>query len=204
MGNREIERLAMDVRRGAGFGDDQVVHVNAVVRHWMGVGVEMIEPGGLYLGSLEVIGGRVQIVVVDTALDPRFVAAHELGHWVFRHRLGMSFTTEADEERAANVFAATLLAPASLVSRAYEFFGEDVPEIADGLRISQTSAVLRLGEVRGEDRGVVTPGGRALLRGATLTRERALAAARGDVRGLARTRLRGGLDEGRVAIRAVG
>lgn len=204
MGNDSIEGIAMDVRRGAGFDDDRVVHVNTVVRHWMGVGVEMIEPGGLYLGSLEVIDGRVTIVVVDTAIDARFVAAHELGHWMFRHRLGMTFASEAAEEVAANVFAAALLAPAPLVSRVYAHFGEDVPEIADGLRISQTSAVLRLGEVRGEDRGVVTPGGRALLRGATLTRERALDAARGNAPGLVTARLRGGIDEGRVAIRSVG
>lgn len=176
---KEIERVAMDIRRGAGFGDERVVHVGATVRHWMGVDVAMVEPGQLQLGTLVRAGDGWQIVVVDTAMDPRFVASHELGHWVFRHLLGMTFPSLDDEERAANVFAAVLLAPAKLVTRAHAHFGEDVRAIAKGLHISQTSTVLRLGEVRGEDRGVVTPGGRTLLRGPTLTRERAVAGARG-------------------------
>lgn len=170
----------------------------------MGVDVLVAEPGQLQLGTLLRAAGRWQIAVVETAMDPRFVASHELGHWVFRHLLGMAFASLDEEERAANVFAATLLAPASLVARAHAHFGEDVRGIAKGLYISQTSTVLRLGEVRGEDRGVVTQGGRTLLRGTTLTPERAIAAARGRVPGLVKTRLRGGLDEGRVAVRVVG
>ena len=203
MGN-DIERVAMDIRRGAGFGDEHTVHVGQVVRHWMGVDVLMVEPGQLQLGTLLRTAGRWQIAVVETAMDPRFVASHELGHWVFRHLHGMTFASLDDEERAANVFAAVLLAPAKLVTRAHAHYGENVRGIASGVRISQTSTVLRLGEVRGEDRGVVTPGGRTLLRGTTLTRESAIAAARGKVPGLARTRLRGGIDEGRVAVRVVG
>lgn len=201
---RTIEGLAMHIRRTAGFGDEHIVRVGDVVRHWLGRGVDTVPAGRLALGSLERVEGAWRILVSEAALDPRFAAAHELGHWAFREVARVTFASEAEEERAANIFAATLLAPAPLVRRAYDIFGERVARIAGGLRISQTSAVLRLAEVRRDERAVVTPGGRALVRGATLTQERALAAARGKVPGLARTRLRGGLDEGRVALRVVG
>ena len=72
------------------------------------------------------------------------------------------------------------------------------------LRISQTSTVLRLGEVRGDPRAVVTRTGHVFVRNQspTLTRERAAAVAHGrPVRGVAKARLRGGIDEGRVALR---
>lgn len=87
---------------------------------------------------------------------------------------------------------------------AYAFFGERPDVIAERLRISQTSTVLRLGEVRGEPRAVVTKTGHVFVRNQspTLTRERAAAVAHGrPVRGVAKARLRGGIDEGRVALR---
>ena len=94
--------------------------------------------------------------------------------------------------------------PSPLVRAAYELFGERHDVMAERLRISQTSTVLRLGEVRGDPRAVVTRTGHVFVRNQspTLTRERAAAVAHGrPVRGVAKARLRGGIDEGRVALR---
>lgn len=198
----EIERLAMHVRRGAGYGDDEALDVEAAVLHWLGLPIAT-SPRMTVPGALAMVDGRWQVQIQQRARDPLFVAAHELGHWSFRH-VAMPFQSLAAEERAANLFAAILLAPRALVVRAFDHYGEAIGPIAEGIGISQTATVLRLGEVRGEDRAVVTRTEYAHVRGPRMTRERALDAARGNAPGLVTARLRGGIDEGRVAIRSVG
>lgn len=202
MGDGSTEQLALTYRRATKIADDEVVRVGDVVRHWTGSAVETSSTM-LHQGALVRVGGRWRVMLLATARDPRFVAAHELGHFAFRQE-GVTFATSAAEERAANLFAAVLLAPRALVVRAYDHCGERLRPIAAGIGISQTSAALRLAEVLGDERAVVTRTQFVHLRGSTLTQERALAAARGKVPGLVKTRLRGGLDEGRVAVRVVG
>jgi hypothetical protein len=177
----------------------------AIVVHWLGEHAIEVVDRMVGRGALVMVDGQPRIMVKRNAPDGRFVVAHELGHWAIRH-VAQATLTIAEEERAANVFAATLLAPRALVTKAYSFFGEAPSTIAERLHISQTSTVLRLGEVRGDPRAVVTRSGHVFVRNQTptLTRERAAAVARGKaVRGLTKSRLRGGIDEGRIALRAV-
>ena len=200
---RDIEGLAMAVRRGAGAGPEDVVSVVDTIVFWLGAGsVERVDRM-VGRAALVTVDGRARIMARRGAPDLRFALAHELGHWALRH-VGHVSLDPVEEERAANLFAATLLAPCALMRRAYEFFGEAHETIAAKINLSQTSTILRLGEVRGDSRAVVTRSGHVLARNtnATFTRERASAAARGKgARGLARARLRGGIDEGRVAVR---
>ena len=201
-----IEALALDLRRGAGFLDDENVFVSEVIAHWLGDdGVELV-PTMLGRAALIRANGRYRIVAKSGATDLRFALAHELGHWALRVHAGATFDHRASEECAANTFAAVLLAPGALVQKAYAFFGERHETIATKLSISQTATVLRLGEVRGDPRAVVTRSGHVFVRNqnAVLDGPRAVRAARGVAgRGLAKARLRGGIDEGRVALRAV-
>ena len=201
----EIEALAIEIRRAAGASDEAVISVVDVVVHWMGAGSVDVVDRMVGRASLVVVNGTPRIMAKRGAADLRFAVAHELGHWALRYlvRIALDHVTE---ERAANTFAAALLAPAVLVHRAYAFFGENIGVAADRLHLSQTSLALRLGEVRGDPRAVVTRSGHVFTRNAnaTLTRERAVDAVRGRApRGLAKARLRGGIDEGRVALRAV-
>ena len=201
----EIEALAIEIRRAAGANDEAVVAVVDIVTHWMGEGAIVVVERMLGRAALIRRHDRHAIALRKGAPDLRFAVAHELGHWVLRFIANLALE-HAEEERAANTFAAALLAPPPLVRRAYEFFGENLGLAADKLHVSQTSLALRLGEVRGDPRAVVTRSGHVFTRNAstTLTRERAADAARGRApRGLAKARLRGGIDEGRVALRAV-
>ena len=202
---KEIEGLAIKLRRAAGANDEAIISLVDVIVHWMGRrSVERVDSlAGR--ATLVTVNERSRIMIRRGAPDLRFATAHEFGHWAFRNVARVTFLG-MDEEKAANIFAAAILAPQSLVRRAYEFFGEDTKEIADQLCLSQTSVVLRLGEVRGDPRAVVTRTGHVFTRNAdaTFTSQRASAAARGKPsRGLAKARLRGGIDEGRVALRAV-
>lgn len=189
--------------RHVGAEDDAIVSLVDVVTHWMGP--RSIETVDRMVGraALVTVDGRARIVAHRGAPDLRFAVAHELGHWALR-TVARAELGHAEEERAANTFAAALLAPSPLVRAAYELFGERHDVMAERLRISQTSTVLRLGEVSGDPRAVVTRTGHVFVRNQspTLTRERAAAVAHGrPVRGVAKARLRGGIDEGRVALR---
>lgn len=198
---RDVEALALEIRRQSGVGDDVVVALTKVIEHHMGPDrIEFVDRMIGY-GALVKVHGEYRIVLRRSYGDLRFVAAHEFGHWVFA-KLGLELGVE--EERAANTFAAALLAPATLVERAYAFFGERTSVIAAKLLMSQTSAILRLGEVRGDVRAVVTRNGNVMVRNesADLTRERAASVARSrSPKGIAKSRLRGGIDEGRVSLR---
>lgn len=201
----EIEQLAMEVRRAAGASDEAVVAVVDLVIFWMGPNAIEVVERMIGRAALVTVDGVPRIMAKRGAPDLRFAVAHELGHWVLRFLARVSLD-HVEEERAANTFAAALLAPPSLVRRAYEFFGEDLRVASERMHMSQTSMALRLGEVRGDPRAVVTRTGHVFTRngGTALTRERAAEAARGKApRGLAKARLRGGIDEGRVALRAV-
>ncbi len=200
----QVEGLAREVRRAAGAKDDEIPALTVVIAHWMGArSVELVDR---MIGSaaLVTVDGRSRIMALRSAPDLRFAIAHEFGHWALR-RIACLALEHADEERAANTFAAAILAPAPLVQRAFAYYGEDHRVMASQLRMSQTSTVLRIAEVRGDERVVVTRNGNVLARNTVaIPRDRAVSLARSRAsKGLAKARLRGGIDEGRVALRAV-
>lgn len=200
----QVEGLAREVRRAAGAKDDEILALAAVIAHWMGArSVELVDRM-IGRAALVTVDGQSRIMALRSAPDLRFAIAHEFGHWVLR-QIAHLVLEHAEEERAANTFAAAILAPAPLVQRAFAYYGEDHGVMASQLRMSQTSTVLRIAEVRGDERVVVTRNGNVLARNTVvIPRERAVDAVRGRApRGLAKARLRGGIDEGRVALRAV-
>lgn len=201
-----LEELARETRRQAGYADDEIVTMTDVVTHWLGPDGIRIYDRMVGRAALVRVGEQHHVAIRRDTADFRFAAAHELGHWILRFVAGVTFLTIGEEERAANTFAAALLAPTPLVAKAYSFFGEAHDTIAKKLFMSQTATVLRLGEVRGDPRAVVTRSGRVFVRnqGPALDAPRAREAARVRLpAGLAKARLRGGIDEGRIALRAV-
>jgi len=202
----ELERLAREIRRRARLGDDEVALATTIAGRVLGPNAIAIDPcirGAAYLITN---GEGHQIVLNPAAHDIRFHVAHEIGEWALRF-LAKFDGDEGARERAANYLAAAILAPPSALLRAYAATGERIRALASAFGLSQTSIVLRLAEVRGDERAVVTRTGYVFLRSqgafpwATVP---LLDVARGQARwaGLAKARLRGGIDEGRVALRA--
>lgn len=200
-----MEALAGEVRRRAGLADGQLELATRIAARVLGPDGVAIDPalrGAAYLCRT---GDGFQIVVNPGARDVRFHVAHELGEWALR-TLARFTGTHAQRERAANYIAAAILAPAPDVRRAHAALGERVGPIADAFGLSQTSTVLRLAEVRGDERAVVTRTGNVLVRsqGAFPWADVPVVdVARGEARwiGLSKAKLRGGIDEGRVALR---
>lgn len=195
----ELERLAGEVRRLAGLSDDDLELAPDIAGRVLG-------PRGVVFGAPGTparLDGHVIIVPPDHP-DLNFAVAHELGEWALREIAGYS-GPHTERERAANFVGAAILAPRPTVLRAYAYFGERVRTLSRAFALSQTSVVLRLAEVRKDERAVVTRNGHVLLRthGAfPWANVPIVDVARGAKwRGLAKTRLRGGIDEGRVAIR---
>ncbi len=211
MKQHEVEEVANVMRECAGFGDDDLPLAVDIAERVMG-------PNSVVYGAPSVPARLVKntIVVPLGHPDLNFAVAHECAHWALRE-LAQWKADHAQTERVANAVGAALLAPRDSVITAYRHYGEDLPTLASLFAMSQTALVLRLAEVRAESRAVVTRTGNVLARiflidEARSTRERSSLAreqSRAIVRaarsnretlGLARTTLRGGIDEGRVAV----
>lgn len=155
---------------------------------------------------LAVVDGKYRIYIRSVGPDSNFDVAHELGHYALREIAGYS---GPDEERFANHVAAAILAPGGIVRTVYIKHGalKAIRPLAKAAMLSQTAAQLRLGEVIGDERAVVTKTGNVLVRSRGAFPWSAVTvvnASPGELRalGLAKAALRGGIDTGRVALRA--
>lgn len=201
----ELEILAREVRRRAGLSEDDLELATRIAARVLGPDAVALDPEMLGAAYLRRTIDGYQIVVNPGARDVRFHVAHELGEWALKMMTRFE-GSEADRERAANYIAAAILAPEGAVRRAHTHVGERLRALADRFGLSQTSMALRLAEVRGDERAVVTKTGNVLLRTSGAldwTQIPIVDVARGAARwrGLARAELRGGIDEGRVALR---
>lgn len=202
----ELESLAREIRRRAGLSEDDLDLATRIAARVLGPDAVALDPkmqGAAYLRRT--IDG-FQIVVNPGARDVRFHVAHELGEWALK-TLARFSGPEVTRERMANYIAGAILAPEGAMRRAHASVGERLRALSNRFGMSQTSVVLRLGEVHGDERAVVTRTGNVLIRtqGAFPWSDVPVVnVARGEVRwiGLAKAQLRGGIDEGRVALRA--
>lgn len=143
----KVRKLALRVRREAGFGPQHVVHVGAVAKH-LGAEIRLVLTP--YAGCTTREGDRWVCIVAEwLARDPasvRMVAAHELGHWSFRcvePHLVSEFESPMEEEFGAHLFANELILPATLARRAHAELDGDTLEAA-----KQTFALIDLVEKR--------------------------------------------------------
>lgn len=200
----DLELLAKEVRRRAGLSDEDMELATKIAARVLGPDSISLDPelrGSAYLRRT--LDGY-QIVVNPRGRDVRFHVAHELGEWALKS-LARFEGSEAERERAANYLAAAILAPEAAIRRAHAAVGERLGVLASRFGLSQTSVVLRLAEVHGDERAIVTKTGNVMIRTqgafpwATVP---VIDVARGTRWvGLAKAELRGGIDEGRVALR---
>lgn len=207
----EVEEVATLLRESVGCGEDDLPLAIEIAERLLG-------PGSVVYGApslpARLIGNA--IVVPKGHPDLNFAVAHECAEWALRE-LVLWRGEHAQRERAANAIAAAILAPPDAVSRAYRHYGERFESLASVFGMSQTAIVLRLAEVEAENRAIVTRSGHILAR-IFINEARELCARNAKVRGIAkaitvaarsrrevagvvRATLRGGIDEGRVALR---
>ncbi len=193
-----FEELALEVRARAGLDDDELAYASEIAARILGVENVSFTDGTV--ARFE--NGR--ILIPSDHPDCNYAAAHEIAEWALRE-LARFDGTERERERAANYVGAAILSPARVVLKAHRQFGERLRTLAKTFAMSQTGIVLRLAEVEGSERAVVTRTGNVLFRtqGAFPWANVVSGVARGETRwrGLAKTELRGGIDEGRVALR---
>lgn len=206
----ELEGIAQAIRSRAGLRSDEYADITRIATSLVGEGNLIADPslrGATYLVDL---GDKFQILARLDADDLRFRVMHECAHVALRRLAGARLEAH-DEERAANYIAAAIMAPAQVVSSAYRQLGEEPVQLAFAFGMSQTAVTMRLAEVLGDERAVVTTGRtrgvrRILVRNAQRVdwaHPRIIAAADAELElpGLAKTRLLGGIDDGRVAFR---
>ncbi len=197
-----MEGIAARVRRLARIGDE-VVLAPTIAEAAIGRGtVRRVDRVMGTDACLVKIYGQPRIYVSARARDKNFAVAHETAHWA----LEQEAYEGPDEEALANRIAAAILAPPSLVRRARERHGEDVRQLALGFYVTQSCMTLRLAEVLGDDRMVVTKN-RNVMRRTQASFPWADDDARTWVtgrppRGVLKVRLTGAFDAGRVAFRA--
>lgn len=190
----------------AGVGPEEIVDAAELALRLIGpesIGIYDRLPSGARLRR----GAKgYEIQLRDGLPDINFACAHELAHWALRE---IARYSGPDEERLANYVGAALLSPRALVRAGAIFYGrklEAVEPLAEATWMSRTAANLRLGEVIGDGRVVVTKSGNVLRSSeASFARPdrdiRADARAAHETPGVARAHLRGGIDDGRVALR---
>jgi hypothetical protein len=201
---RDLERLAREIRERAGLLDDDfadAVAITACIVGPMSIVYDVRTPGTFLRPRGD---GRFEIVMPPGAPDLRFRLLHETAHVVIAEKQ-LRLPLE-EEERAANYIAAAVMAPPERLRRAHRYFGEKLKPIARTFGMSQTATQLRLGEVLEDERAIVTRSGFVMLRtqGTFPWADVPVVdvARGGRWRGLAKAQLRGGIDEGRVAVRA--
>lgn len=201
----ELELLAKEIRRRAGLREGELAIATRIAARLLGPDAIAADPTLQLPAYLCRTIDGFQIVANPGARDVRFHIAHEIGEWALK-TLAKFSGPHAERERAANYIAAAILAPEDEVRALHAAMGERIRPMAEHFGLSQTSMVLRLAEVRRDERAVVTKSGNVLIRtqGAFPWADiPVIDVARGESRwiGLAKARLRGGIDEGRVALR---
>lgn len=204
---RQLDLFAERVRQIAGVDEDAIVDAAELA-------IRLIGPDSVVIVDSLACGARLRwtpsgyrIELRDGLPDMNFACAHEVAHWALRT---LERYEGPDEERFANYVGAALLMPRSVVRDGTRFYGrglESVAPLAEAALVSQTAANLRLGEVLRDERAVVTRSGHVLRSAEDAFEEPDRLVVRRARRapetpGLARANLRGGIDEGRIAIHA--
>lgn len=211
---QQLELFAEDVRRSAGVEADAIVDAAELALRLIGPDciaiVDRLAAGARLCRTL----GGYQIELRDNLPDINFACSHEVAHWALRELAGY---VGEEEEELANYVGAALLMPRGIVkavARQYDRDRDAVRHIAHTAMVSRTAGTLRLLEVTGAEGAVITANNdNVIVRNQNLVDwadPRIVEAARcrrfrgieiGSTRIAAeRETLRGGIDNGRVAI----
>ncbi len=142
----EAERVAADML-GRQSSADGAPDLGEVLRRVLGPDALRVVPRRALPkdGAISRVDGQWFVFVRERLPETRlrWVCAHELGELAIR-RLGYR---PANREESANAIAGAILAPPGAFSRAWRSADGNAPAVARELRISQSCAWLRCGEV---------------------------------------------------------
>jgi hypothetical protein len=102
-------------------------------------------------GSIARVAGETIISVRASAPDPRWTLAHELGHW------GMLRCGVKDSENGADYVAAAILMPRTEFRARLREVGADLAQLALPFGVTESAAVLRMGEVDHRPLALIAP-----------------------------------------------
>lgn len=154
----DLEECARELARIADMDPDDLNAPVDIARSPKVLGPHgiIVAPMTIQNGALVRLNG-VQKIALRRGLTPikiRWVVAHELGHWW----LAREGYRGEDEEEYADRIAASILMPKRHFARTFHRHDGNVAIVSDEYAVSQTSAWLRVGEVRHEALAVVRPG----------------------------------------------
>lgn len=153
---RDLDDLAERYLRQVGLAPDLPPCPLALAERLMGPGSVRVAPASTLLL------GDAALVVIDSApvVLMRPGVRGEAARWALFHELGHVIAdreTLRNTERMADILAAMLRIPRSAASRTIERYGSHWPSLAAAWRTSETSAVLRFGEVTWQPTALVSP-----------------------------------------------
>lgn len=193
-----LESLAVAVRRIARLEPDEIVPSASIVDRVLGHGGLQIVRSLSTPAVLARVADQWRIYLSGRAIDTNFVVAHELGHWIL-DREGVPRGRETEVQ--ASYIGAAIIASPQAMRRAYFYYGERYAQLAKAFGATQSLVALRIAEVLGADRALVSTvvrvKGAFAWPDAEVVREWATA----PPAGVARVPLRGAYDRGRVVLK---
>jgi IrrE N-terminal-like domain len=153
---RDCEELARAVRIEAAVDPEAIERSVIIARGILGPdGVEEV-PHFSTPGVLARVKGRRRIFIRKGVSDANFIIAHELGHWALARFANYESSDIEEEEKLANRIGAAIVAPAPVLRAAHQHHGESLRQLALDFDATQSMVWLRLGEVLGDERALVT------------------------------------------------
>lgn len=149
----DAEGTARYLYERAGFEYKNEVLPSLIAERLYGSGCVRVVAHSARLAEVTTHGGRVRIAVAARAREPEWLIGHELAHLAEGTRHARGGETEA----RCDLVGACLLMPPWSFRQALSRFGEDYVALAENFGTSETAVALRVGEVLGEGRVVVTP-----------------------------------------------
>lgn len=198
----DLETIAAFVRHEAKLHELEIVTAFRVAERLFGRGAVRVIPHLSVSGAIATIQHETRIFLREGIPDPNHTTSHELGHW------GQDVTgipRGPDTEAYADYIGAAIIVPPKALQAAYQAVGFNLSALANTFRCTQSLIALRCGEVLGHDLALVA-------RQTVRTRQtsfpwpdpptvRSWAKGR-PPKGLAKVRLTGDYDRGRVLLRA--
>lgn len=150
----EAEATAREIYGRAGLGPTDVLRPSLLATAILGRGRVRLERMSR-LGAVVWVGGRPEIHVSDRVRpeNREWVIGHELAHIV----RGTEHVSGALEEQVCDCVGACVLMPRRPFLAAIGRLGEDYAALAEAFGTTPEAAALRVAEVTGEGRVVVTP-----------------------------------------------
>lgn len=151
----EAEATALETYRLVGLGPTDVLRPSLLATALLGRGRVLVERMPRLGAVVERRDGSLEIRVSDRVRpeNAEWVVGHELAHIVRR----TEHVSGSSEEHVCDCASACMLMPRRPFLAAIGRLGEDYVALAEAFGTSPEAAAIRVGEVTGEGRVVVTP-----------------------------------------------